>query len=294
MNVLSLFDGISGGRLALERAGIPVHQYFTSEIDKFASSVSLLHYPIQFTLGDIRNISAIDLPPIDLLIAGSPCQGFSNAGKGTNFSHSGSGLFFNFVDLLDQIQPTYFLLENVRMKAEWRDTITQYVFVEPELFDSAWFSAQRRERLYWFNWDAPPVSEYNTQCLRDIFVDRDVLYLDDLYADYKWYDCPTGSYEGFVELPGMKPGSQHSRVYYDHYKSPTLIASQRAANRIKVRDGNRIRVLNDVERERLQTFPDNWTFRGLNGKIISSTQRIKQTGNAFNVDTVAHILRGLL
>lgn len=151
MNVLSLFDGMSGARVALERMGVEIKNYYASEIDKYCLQISQKNYPDNIQLGDVTKIDARELPPIDLLIGGSPCQGFSVAGKGLNFEDPRSQLFFEYVRLLKEIKPKYFLLENVRMKKEWCDVITDIMGVQPILINSALVSAQNRNRLYWTN-----------------------------------------------------------------------------------------------------------------------------------------------
>ena len=151
MIVLSLFDGMSCGMVALERAGVHVDVYFASEIDKYATLVSQKNYPHIHQLGDVTKINPGHLPVIDLLIGGSPCQGFSIAGKGLNFEDPKSRLFFEYVRLLKECKPKYFLLENVRMKKEWADIISDYLGVEPIEINSNLVSAQNRKRLYWTN-----------------------------------------------------------------------------------------------------------------------------------------------
>lgn len=153
MNVLSVFDGMSCGRIALDRAGIKVDNYFSSEIDKYAIQIANKNYPqdIENRLGDITKVVGCLLPKIDLLIGGSPCQGFSFAGKQLNFEDERSKLFFEFVRLIEECKPKYFLLENVKMKKEYQDIISGYLGVEPILINSALVSAQNRERLYWTN-----------------------------------------------------------------------------------------------------------------------------------------------
>lgn len=151
INVLSLFDGISCGQVALERAGIKVDNYYASEIDKYAIQITQKNYPNTIQLGDVRNIKGEDLPKIDLLIGGSPCQGFSFAGKQLNFDDPRSKLFFEYVRLLEETKPKYFLLENVKMKKEYQDVISRYLRVEPIEINSALVSAQNRKRLYWTN-----------------------------------------------------------------------------------------------------------------------------------------------
>ena len=151
MNVLSLFDGISCGQIALERAGIKVDNYFASEIDKYAIKVTQKNYPNTIQLGDVCNIKCNELPKIDLLIGGSPCQGFSFAGKQLNFNDPRSKLFFEFVRILKEVKPKYFLLENVKMKKEYQNVISEHLGVEPIEINSALVSAQDRKRLYWTN-----------------------------------------------------------------------------------------------------------------------------------------------
>ena len=131
MNVLSLFDGMSCGQIALNQLGIKVDNYFASEIDVPAITVTNANYPNTHQLGDVTKVSAKDLPKIDLLIGGSPCQGFSFAGKQLNFDDERSVLFFEFVRLLKETKPKYFLLENVYMKKEWQDVISKELGVEP-------------------------------------------------------------------------------------------------------------------------------------------------------------------
>lgn len=151
MNILSLFDGISCGRIALERAGIKVDKYYASEIDRHAIKVSEANYPAIIRLGDVTKWREWDLPEIDLLIAGSPCQGFSLSGKQLNFEDIRSKLFFEFVDILKHYKPKYFLLENVGMKKEYENVISDILGVKPIKINSNLVSAQNRKRLYWTN-----------------------------------------------------------------------------------------------------------------------------------------------
>ena len=130
MNVLSLFDGISCGQVALERVGIKVDNYYASEIDKHAIKVTQYNYPNTIQLGDVTKVKGSDLPKIDLLIGGSPCQGFSFAGKGLNFEDPRSKLFFEFVRLKNETKPKYWMLENVKMKAEHQNIISEILKIE--------------------------------------------------------------------------------------------------------------------------------------------------------------------
>lgn len=172
MNVLSTFDGMSCGQIALERAGKKVDLYLASEIDQHAIKVTQANYPKTKQLGDITKIRAEQLPKIDLLIGGSPCQGFSIAGKGLNFEDPRSALFFEFLRLLNELRvknpEIKFLLENVVMKKEIQDEISRLLGVEPVLINSALVSAQRRNRLYWTNIDFNPIIEDRKIALQDI------------------------------------------------------------------------------------------------------------------------------
>ena len=150
-NVLSLFDGISCGRVALERAGIEYEKYYASEIDKFPIKVAQKNFPDTIQLGDVKNWREWDIEKIDLIIGGSPCQGFSFAGKQLNFDDPRSKLFFDFVDIVRHFKPKYFILENVVMKQEFQDIITEYMGVKPIMINSSLVSAQKRRRLYWTN-----------------------------------------------------------------------------------------------------------------------------------------------
>lgn len=151
MNVLSLFDGMSCGQIALNRANIKYDKYFASEIDKYAIKVTQENYPNTIQLGDVKDWATWELPEIELLLAGSPCQGFSVAGNHLNFEDPRSVLFFDFVAIKKYINPKYWLLENVNMKKEWRDIISNVLKVEPIRINSNLVSAQNRDRLYWTN-----------------------------------------------------------------------------------------------------------------------------------------------
>lgn len=171
MNVLSLFDGMSCGRIALERLGIPIDNYYASEIDKYAIQVSQANYPDIIQVGDITELDLSTLPKIDLIMGGSPCQGFSFAGKQLAFDDPRSALFFEFVRCVKELKPKYFLLENVRMKKEYLDVISEYMGVEPIMINSALVSAQNRVRYYWTNIPRIEQPEQRGIVLRDILED---------------------------------------------------------------------------------------------------------------------------
>jgi len=177
MNVLSLFDGMSCGMIALDRLGIKVDNYYASEIDKYAIQVSQANYPDIIQVGDITKLDLSTLPKIDLVMGGSPCQGFSFAGKQLAFDDPRSALFFEFHKAISYLQPKYFLLENVRMKKEYLDIISEYMGVEPIFINSSLVSAQSRQRYYWTNIPVDGLPDDKVIKLRDILedgaVDRD-------------------------------------------------------------------------------------------------------------------------
>lgn len=185
IKVLSLFDGISCGRVALERAGFEIDTYFASEIDKDAIKVTQKNYPDTIQLGDVKDVvemvKAGLFADVDLLIGGSPCQGFSFAGKQLNFSDPRSSLFFQYVEILNELKrqnPNIkFLLENVKMKKEFQDVISSFLGVQPVSINSSLVSAQNRIRLYWCNWKITQPEDKGIM-LKDIIhentsVDRD-------------------------------------------------------------------------------------------------------------------------
>jgi len=278
MNILSLFDGISCGRVALERAGVKVDNYFSSEIDEYAIKISRFNHDDVKQIGNVLNLNTDVLPPIDLVIGGSPCQGFSFAGKGLAFDDPRSRLFFEFVDILDRCKPKYFLLENVRMKQEFVDIITEYLDVQPILINSSLVSAQSRQRYYWTNIpNVGPPEDTCKEVLQDVLEPRPSRkYL----AGQQLRD----NYEGGNQLnPSYK--SQANRIHDIDKKSPTIMAGSHGyANGYVNQDGD-IRKLTPIECERLQTLPDNYTDG------VSDTQRYKGLGNGWTVDVVAHIFR---
>jgi len=151
INVLSCFDGLSGGQLALEKAGIKVNQYFASEIDKYAIAVAKYNYPNMIHLGDVKKIDTSTLPKIDLMLAGSPCTDLSFAGLGKGLvKGEQSSLFFDWWELVQELKPKYIFLENVRMKEEYKKQISEILGFEPTAINSSLVSAQNRYRLYWF------------------------------------------------------------------------------------------------------------------------------------------------
>lgn len=203
MNILSLFDGISCGQVALERAGISINKYYASEIDKYAIQITQKNYPNTIQLGNITKWQEweIDWSSIDLLIGGTPCQGFSFAGKQLNFNDSRSKLFFVYVDILNHIKKhnpnVKFLLENVKMKKQYQDVISSYLEVEPVEINSALVSAQNRKRLYWTNIGQIEQPKDKGILLKDIVHENTIPEISPCTSDNKSYAL-TASYDGAV------------------------------------------------------------------------------------------------
>lgn len=255
MRVLSLFDWMACGYEALLRAWIPIDVYYASEIDKYAIQIALKNHPDIIEIWDITQIKWEDYNDIDLIIGGSPCQWFSMAGKMLNFDDPRSKLFFEFVRLVKEIQPKYFLLENVKMKKEFQDVISSYMWVEPIEIDSALVSAQRRKRLYWTNipWITQPEDKWIY--VKDILEDKDYICCTQIWNSKNW---------GNAEW---------------NHKAYTLRASQ--CNWIKT--SKWVRKFTPTECERLQTMPDNYT------EWISNNQRYKMLWNWWTCDVISHI-----
>jgi site-specific DNA-cytosine methylase len=273
MKILSLFDGISAGQLALRQANKTIDQYYASEVDKYAIQLTQRNFPNTIQLGDVNNWREWDIPwaEIDLVMGGSPCQGFSFAGKQLNFDDPRSALFFVFVDIChhvaDHNPKMRFLLENVRMKKESQAVITGYMGVEPIPINSSLVSAQNRYRLYWTN--IPNVTQPEDQgiILRDILESTNTVDPIDnrmVTSDGKAY-CLTARYDGAVAWNSIER------------KQRTMIAV----------DTSNFRKLTPVECERLQTFPDHFT------EGVSKTQRYKALGNSWTVSVITHIFKNL-
>lgn len=304
INVLSLFDGISCGQIALERQGLEIDNYFASEIDKYAMQITMANYPNTKQLGDVRNVTAEKLPNIDLLIGGSPCQGFSFAGAGLNFEDERSKLFFEFVRLKNELKPKYFLLENVKMKQEFQDIISEQLGVKPIMINSSLVSAQNRERLYWTN--IPVIGQPKDKgiLLKDIIEDGECLkdksqtILATLYKENAKSMIKRNK-QGLLILKNIYPKKgQNGNVYSIFGKCKTLSAGvgikgngigSSNAPKIESINADGWRKLSPLECERLQTVPDGYT------KYVSDTQRYKALGNGWTVDVISFIfsfLRG--
>lgn len=277
INVLSLFDGMSCGQIALNKLGIKYDNYYASEIDKFAIGVTKKNYPNTIHLGDVRDVKGEDLPKIDLLFGGSPCQSFSNAGNGKGFEGS-SGIFWEYVRVLKEVKPKYFMLENVKMKKEWQDIITKELGVEPIAINSSLLSGQNRPRLYWTNIPGVEIPEDKGIVLKDILE-------DDNLVDKQHLMTP----KAMAYMDGLRNGKQRWQYHKNPLdgKAACIVASFYKLSGLGVLDyrtlGKPCRRLTPVECERLQTVPDNYT------ESASRTQRYKMIGNGWTVDVIAHI-----
>jgi DNA-cytosine methyltransferase len=279
MNVLSLFDGMSCGQIALNRAGIKYDKYFSSEIDEPAIKVTQHNYPKTIQIGDVTQVKSSDLPKIDLLIGGSPCQSFSNAGKGEGFEGK-SGLFWEFVRLLNECKPKYFLLENVKMKKEWQKIISKELKVEPILINSNLVSAQNRERLYWTN-----IPNIEKPINKNIFIED---ILDENFDEKYWLLKKNSELlRNKVDLtnsPNLCCIDVYNKKFKTDRKSPTLTLPHH--NSLRFYQNGRLRKLTPNECEKLQTVPINYTDVG-----ISDTHRYSMLGNGWTIDVIAHIFK---
>ena len=278
MKILSLFDGIACWYEALVKAWIKVDKYYASEIDKYAIQVATKNHPDIIEVWDVKNLRGWEFLDVDLLIWWSPCQWFSIAWKMLNFDDPRSKLFFEYVRLLREIKPKYFLLENVKMKKEWQDIISRELWVEPIEINSSLVSAQNRRRLYRTNIPGITQPEDKGILLKDILeenVDGWYYLTDneiDMISKWKWFEKPLENIKTWED----KIGTLTTHV-------------AKMSNSIKlINVGGKIRKLTPIECERLQTLPDNYT------SWVSDSQRYKMLGNWWTVDVIAHIFRFIL
>ncbi len=291
INVLSLFDGISCARLALDKAKIPINKYYCSEVDKYSIAVSQNRYPDNIFLGDVKKIDLKKLPKIDLLIGGSPCQDISHAFKGKGIEGDRSSLFFDFVRIKNILKPKYFILENVKTK--WRNFINEEIKVEGIEVNSKYFSAQNRPRYYWTNIDFNLDFPKNKIQIRDIleqnnsneFNCKDKISNHITKVNYK-ENRNIYEIQKLFTIPKtlLKDNERQRRVYSKYGKSPTLLAR---SDTPKIIIKNKIRKLTPLECERLQGIDDHFT------DICSNTQRYKMIGNAFTVPVISYILKNM-
>jgi DNA (cytosine-5)-methyltransferase 3A len=271
INVLSLFDGISSGRLALNQLGVTVDNYYACEIDPYAIKIAQKNFPNTIQLGDVTTLDTSKLPDIQILIGGSPCQSFSVAGDGSGFDGK-SKLFWEYVRILKEVNPKYFLLENVKMKKEWEDVITNEMGVTPLVINSKHFGAQYRVRLFWTNIPVDmDMIPYNTTTIGDI--------LTETYSDKTVEDTPRNL--------------RHERVLSDKSLTCTATMYKGAGNngmslvRRPEQIDNKLSVLNVTEVERLMNIPEGYT------EGVSNTQRYKALGNGWDIEVIKFIFRNI-
>lgn len=286
MNVLSLFDGMSCGRIALDKLGVPVDNYYASEIDKHAITVSTTNYQDIVQVGDVLQWRTWGIPweSIDLLIGGSPCQGFSFAGKQLAFDDPRSKLFFVYSEILSHIREhnpkVKFLLENVKMKAEYLDVISSTLGVQPVFINSSLVSAQSRQRFYWANWEFNEPNELHTD-------------INTIIEPGYW--CPNRTKSYCIDANYGK-GTNFRRYFFCGSRQLVLEAgyipgemTKESANDVMRLEGNRYRKLSVLECERLQTVPAGY----VDNCCIPKTEKYKVLGNGWTVDVIAHILAKL-
>lgn len=273
IKVLSLFDGISCGRVALDRAQIPVETYWASEIDAKAILVSNKNYPDIVQIGDVTALDWPNYMDADLIMGGSPCQGFSTIGAALNFDDPRSKLYFEFERAVKTIKPKYFLLENVKMRKDHIDFISDRLGVQPVEINSSLVSAQSRKRLYWTNIPIAPLSDKH-------------IYLDDI-IDHSLLEPRVNNFERSAPM-GLGQ-------YVDPYNTRVIINGKSNTLRTNVNNGNMwvaipggYRNLTRAECEQLQTMPEGYTL--VPG--VSDNQAKRMMGNGWTVDVIAHILKG--
>jgi DNA-cytosine methyltransferase len=277
MKVLSLFDGMSCGQIALEKANIKVDQYFASEIKPHAIKVTQHNYPNTIQLGDVKNIKASDLPQIDLLIGGSPCQDFSSANKEKlGLDGEKSSLFFEYLRLLNELKPKYFLLENVAMDEYSYNKISNLLNTYPITINSEKVSAQLRERVYWTNIGPESFDMFGFRSSQIPQPKDKKIYLQDILTS------------GFTDRlksralleSDSRPLASKEKMWYRYYeKGFTTIVFE--SEDLDYKKG--IRYFNQTELERLQTVPEGYT------SILKRNDAACLLGDGWTVDVIAHI-----
>lgn len=287
MKVLSLFDGMSSGQIALNRIGIKPEAYYASEVDKHAIKVTMANYPDTIQLGDVTKWREweIDWASIDLLIGGSPCQGFSFAGKQLAFDDPRSKLFFVYVDILNHIRSVNpevkFMLENVKMKKEHMDVISEYLGVQPVSINSALVSAQNRQRYYWANWCFEHPED------KMIFIDG-IVDLQKASREPRWTFSSRKSKDGLNQIGYYSANSQGQRLYSSKGKHPTLSAVTAGGPVIPfIEHKGLIGKPTAKMLCRLQNVPENY-FDFFSYGVAS-----RCLGNGWTVDVIAHIFKSM-
>lgn len=308
MNVLSLFDGISVGRQALKELGIEC-TYYSSEIEDSSILVSKDNHPDIIRLGDVTKWKEWNLPEIDLIIGGSPCQGFSRQGIGLNFEDPRSKLFFEFSDIVKHYNPKYFMLENVDMAKEWQDVISEYMGVEPVKINSDLFLPHNRPRTYWTNINLKELPK--NRCYENLKSILEDIELEEYEEKDGIRICNSFS-ENSKALVSFENGELRVKQavlkgyavaeHYDGINISFATSKSRRGRVVKKRSNcldtscnigvydnrNQIRRFTVKELERLQGLPDNYTRAS-----ESRSKSIKMLGNGWTLDVIKHIFGGL-
>lgn len=300
INVLSLFDGMSVGRIALEIAKIKVNNYYSSEIKEEALKVTTDNYPqdIINRLGDITKLDTSNLPKIDLLIGGFPCTDLSSANKDRlGLKGKKSGLFYEYLRVLEEVKPTYFLVENVRMKKDQQDIISKLLGVEPIVINSSLVSPQLRHRLYWTN--IPNINKLKDRNIKlnniliNGYSDRDkaraLLESDSRPLSTPIKMCHRYFNTGFTTL--IFKDKQHYLYIKSHFninfKGKSAKDIDKLISDMNLDLYNGVRYMNKEEREKCQTIPKGYT------NVLSENQAAGVLGDGWTAEVIAHILSHL-
>lgn len=302
--VLSLFDGISCARLAMIESGLAFDTFVSVEIDPRARQVTSFHFPNTIHLCDVRRVSYHDgilyyddeevvqlKPSSAVVLGGSPCQGFSNAGKGLNFKDARSKLFFEFERIVNEIKPRMWLLENVRMKRQWVDVISQRLGRPPVRINSKFFTPLSRPRIYWCSWDITVPVPTVPLAMRDLFdttenVEKFNVALSDKAIAMCHRIVVRAKERGLgYKMPVVTGDDYYLCLDKNIFKGPD-------GKRGIVDDGvHPLRMPTPLECERLQGLPDNYTMFECQGVEICKTNRFRLIGNAWTVPVVAFLLK---
>ena len=290
LNVLSLFDGISCGQVALQRAGIEVNKYYASEIEQHPIAITQYNFPDTIQLGDINNWREwdIDWNSIDIVIGGSPCQGLTFAGKKLQLEDPRSKLFFVYIDILNHLRninpDIKFFLENVKMNSESEAKFNELTGYSPYKVNSNLVSAQNRQRNYWTNIKGFNMPKDRNKLVKDVIrqEDNDKYHLSvkHLQAFHKSYNWKSTSVDG-------KSPTLMASYYKQPPHSPYIPCEESESG---------YRMFSPVECERLQTLPDDYTKYGnYDGTVkeVTKTNRYKVIGNGWTVDIITEFFKGL-
>ena len=291
MNVLSLFDGMSGGQLALDKANIKYNKYYASEISSHSIKITQKNYPNTIQLGDVVELSNEKLSKlgnIDLLIGGSPCTNLTitvinNYEHNQGLEGNQSRLFYEYIRIKNFLKPKYFLLENVAsMTDDNRDIITQLMGVEPILINSNIFSSQDRERYYWTNIPLDPLPLSKNLVLKDIMAKN---------IEEKYFYKQPFEFHGWdkkvIATLELKCHDIGKRVYNPNMTCATLTGVRGGYQEKKVYDNGRCRKIIPLEYERLQNVPDQYTYG------VADSKRYSMLGDGWTIDVIVHIFKNI-